>query len=152
MAIYAEGWNLVSIPEEISGQTMEDYFTNISESSPFEFTGQYREIDVNQALESGNGYWLKLSQEEQVEFTGNLLGSLTLTLEEGWNLVGSIGEPLSVPADIQDSGGIIENSTVWEIAYDEGSGTYELVEATEILPGLGYFIKATSAGQITLSK
>jgi hypothetical protein len=149
---YSEGWNLISIPEEISDQTIDNYFTNFTESSPFEFAGQYEEIDVNHVPVSGKGYWLKLSEEEQVEFAGNLLVSLTLNLEEGWNLVGSIGEPLSIPTEIQDSGGIIEKSTVWEIIYDEGSGTYELMEATEMLPGMGYFIKATSAGQIILSK
>jgi len=148
-ATYSEGWNLVSIPEEVFGQSITDYFsTIIGGTDIYEFDGQYVEM---QSLETGKGYWLKLGANEEVEFTGQILGSLTLDLEEGWNLVGTVGDTLSVPGDLQDPNGIIENGTVWALDYDDGTDTYELVETTELLPGKGYFIKANSAGEIVLS-
>ncbi len=146
---YVEGWNLISIPEEMSGQKMSDYFSQTISTDVFEFSGNYNPVT---SPTNGKAYWVKLNSNETVEFNGNLLGNLTLDLAKGWNLVGTIADTLNISTDIQDPGSIIENNIIWKVTFNSSSGEYEMVEASQMLPGYGYFIKATASGTVTLSK
>ena len=145
---YSKGWNLVSIPVDISGQNLKDFYSSGIEAGPHEFDEQYQEAS---SLSNSKGYWVKLDSDETVEFNGDKLQELTISLHKGWNLIGMVSDELDVPDDIQDPGNIIEDSKVWENSFDSINGTYQLIETAKMKPGHGYFIKATRSGEITLS-
>ncbi|HIB29449.1 MAG TPA: hypothetical protein EYO24_02910, partial [Candidatus Marinimicrobia bacterium] len=72
-----------------------------------------------------------------------LINELTISLNEGWNLISGISTPLNI-SDIQDPGGIVIPGTVYGFA----PGGYSNAEILE--PGKGYWVRADNSGIITI--
>jgi hypothetical protein len=130
-------WSIVSCPvlrENYGGY----FYKNLFPSAlypPFGFSGSYAPETL---LTPGRGYWLKGSNSSSNQIiTGKRLPIVTVTLRKGWNLIG--GPDHAVPAP---SGGIVSGSI---FTY---SGGY--MSATTMYPARGYWVKATSAGTISI--
>jgi len=135
---YRNGWNLAGIPTETSGLIYSELFENITQEPYLFESNSYSAVtEMNPAI----GYWVHLNNNETVGYTGSLLEVTDLNLDQGWNLVSGIGYPLPETA-VQDNGGIINSP--W-YGFD---GAY--YSATNIEPGLGYWVRASQAGTVTL--
>jgi hypothetical protein len=95
------------------------------------------------ALVPGNGYWLNFPDVGSTIITGLPITSLTVSLSQGWNLISGISAATDVTA-ISDPSGIIVQGTIYGF-----TGTY--TNASELIPGKGYWINANEDGQIMIA-
>ena len=133
---YAPGWAMVGLPTDAGAQNYQDLFTNATENTLYRFSSTYIEEDL---MESGVGYWLNMQSGEEVTFPGNALGSVTLELEEDWNMISGGG----FVSQILDTGNLIIPGSVY--GYDDG-----YVTPADIIPGLGYWVAASQPGTIEI--
>jgi hypothetical protein len=135
----AGGWNLVSVPLAVSNYTKTVLFPT-STSSAFSYQGSY----IAQAvLANGPGYWLKFASAQNTPFTGTVIPGDSIPVTVGWNLIGSISNPVAVSSISSLPPGIIASS------YYAYQGGY--APALTIEPGRGYWVKTSQAGQLVLA-
>ncbi len=131
---YESGWSLVGVPVVPIDPNVFEIFGDVTPNSLYRFEGTYiPETD----LEAGTGYWLNRQQADTVIFDGELITSITISLQPGWNIISGI----SIPAVIEDTGNIIQPGTLY--GFD---GAYQ--EVSVLQPGRGYWVQATQAGEI----
>lgn len=135
-----EGWNLLSLPLEISNPHYAAVFPPAMPGTLYGFNGSYFSLDT---LELFAGYWLRFAEADTFAITGQKRTSATIPLEEGWNLIGSLSGDVAVN-DIDDPNGVIIPGTLY--GYEN---TY--LPADTIYQGNGYWLRASAAGQIALS-
>jgi hypothetical protein len=127
-------WALVSMPVEPTG-------CGPQITSLFGYQGRY--IPSGDVV-NGRGYWGK-ARFGNVAFLGAPLTSITVDVDARWNLIGSISTPVlasgitSNPAD---------NVSSQFYGYSPLRGYFA---ADTIEPGMGYWVKMKSVGQLTLA-
>jgi expansin (peptidoglycan-binding protein) len=134
-------WNLVSLPSVAADPRASTQFpTAVSQAYRFDPAGGYQAKDT---LVPGEGYWLKFSDSASVPITGAPVRRDTIALVAGWNLVGSIAaaQPTALVQTVPS--GILASSF---FAYASG-----YAEATTLLPGQAYWVKAGAPGLLILS-
>ena len=136
---YSIGWNIVGLPLEVEDANYQSLFPNAQNGTLYSFYATYQSEEY---IELGSGYLLKLTSDDPVTFTGAPINELTISLSEGWNLFTGLTTSLS-PADIYTQD-IIQNGTIYGL-----EGTYFSPESID--PGMGYWVRATQDGEITLS-
>ncbi len=139
---YSLDWNLVSLPILTDESNPEVLFPNWVENTVFSFNGEYV---GEEELESGIGYWIRLSNEDPISFTGYENNEMQLSIMEGWNLLGSISHPIISDEGIIDPNEILLLPTLYEFT----SGSYQ--QSSMMLPGFGYWIRSISDGEIYLT-
>ena len=137
---YSSGWNIVGLPLEVEDASYSILFPESIEGTLYSFNGAY---DPATNLINGEGYWLRFNEAGSTTISGTPINELTISLNEGWNLISGISIPLII-SDIQDPDGIIISGTVYGFA----SGSYSNEEIIE--PGKGYWLRANSSGNIIL--
>jgi hypothetical protein len=134
-----EGWNLVSLPIFVDDHQKNTLFPTAS-SSAFTYNGSYITDD---SLDIGTGYWLKFDSGEPMELTGFPCDEVTINVRNGWNMIGSVAEPILITNISSDPPGMITSD------FYEYTGTY--VSSDTIKPGQGYWVKVGEVGQLFLS-
>jgi len=86
---------------------------------------------------------LRFNEAGSTTISGIPINELTISLNEGWNLISGISTPLDITA-IQDQDGIIIFGTVYGFTSDGYSN------AENIEPGKGYWVRANNSGSIFL--
>ena len=114
-------------------------FPEAATGSLYSYEGSY---NVETDLVPGTGYWLRLITGGIVEFSGSSINDLTLSVNEGWNLISGLSTLVDV-AMLYNSGLVVTNGIY---GYD---GSY--INADMLEPGMGYWVRATQDGEITLS-
>lgn len=134
-----ENWNLVGLPLDVENSFYFTLFPEAIEGTLYSYNGGYvSETNLN----GGTGYWLRFSNEGSTTLNGTPINELTITLNQGWNMIGSISSPVNVSA-ILDEENILIPGTVY--GFDGG-----YFEAETLEPGKGYWIRANSSGTITI--
>ena len=134
------GWNLVGLPEVVEDPYYLTIFPDAIENTLFSFDDAYTPESI---MILGEGYWLRFDSAGNTTITGNAINELTISLNEGWNLISGISNPLNI-SSIQDPSGIIIAGTVYGFSLG-GYSNEEIIE-----PGKGYWVRANSSGSITL--
>ncbi len=137
---YNEGWNMVGLPVNVSDPFYLSLFPDAWEGTLYSFSTTYVQEDI---LTAGTGYWLRFPAEGSAVASGSELTDVTISLQEGWNMISGITSSVDETAIIDPSGILIEG-TIYAF-----NGTY--VGTNIIDPGNGYWIRSTGAGDITLS-
>ena len=137
---YSSGWNIVGLSLDVEDASYSILFPESIEGTLYSFNGGYN-LETN--LIQGEGYWLRFNEEGSTTITGIPINELTISLNEGWNLISSISTPLDITA-IQDPDGLIIAGTVYGFAL----GGYSNEEILE--PGKGYWVRTNGSGSITL--
>ena len=137
-ATVATGWNMVGLPLEVADASYQAVFADVQENSLFRFNGAYQQAST---LEPGEGYWLKFSQGGTQTIEGADVRSMSVSLTAGWNMVS--GPSCAVERSTIGGSEILESTPFY--GFD---GTYQ--QSTTLEQGEGYWIKASTAGQITL--
>jgi hypothetical protein len=136
----ASRWNLVSLPCFSSDSVVSSVFLGSTSSAyGYSASGYYPEP----ILHRGRGYWLKFPSADTVSLAGGRVLNDTIDIVQGWNLIGSIGAPISVSSITSNS-----PSMVLSNFYGYSNGYYP---TDTIYPGKGYWVKASQDGQIGLS-
>jgi hypothetical protein len=137
---HSAGWNLVGLPYYVGDESATTLFPESIDGTLFSFDGAYTLSDT---LYPGTGYWLRFESEGTTVLNGISIDWLTLDMDEGWNLITGISNPIDVDS-ILDFNEIIIPNTVY--SYDES-----YVQAEVLEPGKGYWIRSTAAGSILIS-
>ena len=137
---YNEGWNLMGLPAYLDDAEYGSMFPDAITGTLFSFDSGYTS---ESELIPGMGYWLRFSTNGSVIVTGVPIYDITLLLNEGWNIITGISAVTDVN-DIQDPGGIIVSGTLYD--FDYGYGQVE-----ELVPGHGYWIRTSGAGEIMIN-
>jgi hypothetical protein len=136
---YYSGWNMVGLPVLVDDAHYQTLFPEAASGSLYSYGGSY---NAETDLVPGTGYWLRLITGGVVEFTGSSIDALTVSVNEGWNLISGLSTPVDV--DMLYSSGLVVTGGIY--GYD---GSY--VSPEVINPGMGYWLRATQDGEITLS-
>lgn len=139
--IMERGWNMVSIPLEVNDYRKTTLFpTAISPAWIYQPDVGYIPKDT---LANCVGYWLKFGIDEVTYMTGFPIPIDTFDLVEGWNMVGSISEPVDVNT-IEFIPGDITRSKFF--GYRSG---YYVTDTLQ--PGKGYWVKVNQPAKMILS-
>ncbi len=132
-------WNLVGLPLEMENSNVDVIFPTSIENTLFSFDQGYV---LESSLENGEGYWLRFGEAGSTTISGNIINEMTIELNEGWNLISGIFEEISIYS-VTDPGNIIIENTLY--GFSEG-----YFNADSLIPGIGYWIRTTSSGEIIL--
>lgn len=133
-------WNLVSVPVLRTSYAKTTIFpTALSDAFQYE-DGRYV---VKDTLGSSNAYWLKFESGQSVSIEGDTIVNQSITVQEGWNMIGSVTSPIAVLSITSNPPGL---TTSEFFEYDQ---SYIVVDS--ILPGKGYWVKVQGAGTLSLS-
>jgi hypothetical protein len=137
---YSTGWNIVGLPLDVEDASYSILFPESIEGTLYSFNGAY---DPATNLINGEGYWLRFNETGSTTISGTPINELTISLNEGWNLVTGISTPFDV-IEINDPDEIIISGTIYEFT----SGGYSNAEILE--QGKGYWIRTNNSGSIIL--
>jgi len=133
-------WNLVGLPLNVDDPYYLSVYPDGVEETLFSFAYNY--IPETE-LEHGNGYWLRFDSEGSTTISGIALSSLSVQLNQDWNLISGISTVTSF-GSIDDPDDLIIPGTIYGF-----NGGY--VEVSELEPGQGYWIRSSGNGNITIS-
>ncbi len=135
-----ESWNLVSLPLNVSDARKSSIFPS-SSSLAYAFVNGVG-YEPQDTLTIGAGYWLKFDSLQQVSIVGHAVQSDTLAVFTGWNLIGTLTEPVDTSSIVQVPAGIVVSSY---LEYDAG-----YVAADTLVPARGYWVKVSQNGVLIL--
>ena len=131
------GWNMVSVPLMADDMATTSIFAN-AVSEAFYFDNGYASADN---LMNGYGYWVKYEAGETITVTG-MVPEGNIALNEGWNLIGPYDMTMTVADITTEPAGIITSSF---FGYADN-----YFVATDMEPGMGYWVKTSAAGEIVV--
>jgi len=138
-----DGWNMVAV----SLNPKDDNFSKTTifpdaVSPAYAYSAGYTTSDP---LELGKGYWVKFGGAGQVgSWPGSFVDSLSVAVQDKWNMVGGLSSPLPV-GSITGAGG----TTISSAFFGYGSSGY--FSASVLEPGQGYWVKVTGTGTLELT-
>lgn len=136
------GWNLLSMPLTVDDARTGNVFpAAISQAYGFSNSLGYVLEDT---LQNGAGYWLKFADVQGAVLTGQVRLTDTLAVVAGWNLLGSITEPIAVSSIQEVPSGLVLSP------YYVFQGSY--VPADTLEPAKGYWVKAGQNGVLILTQ
>ncbi len=136
------GWTLLSLPLSVQDHRKSVLFPSAI-SDAFSFSASTNRYIVCDTLKYGEGYWLKFPTTESISISGEYRGRDTIYVKSGWNLIGSISDPVSVKGIIQ-----IPNDIIIFPVYGYNFG---YVQSDTIQPMRSYWIKFIEDGRIILT-
>ncbi|MDI6804352.1 MAG: hypothetical protein QME58_10990 [Bacteroidota bacterium] len=136
------GWNLISLPISPGILIADSLFPNAI-SKAYAYMKGYVVADT---LELGVGYWLKFDAPDTIAIIQYPAYSVvsTVKLSQGWNMIGTTNLKVLTDTITTDPGGIV---VAGYYEYVTGVG---YIKADTILPGKGYWVKASSSGKLIL--
>jgi len=163
--IIKEGWNMLSLPvRPVNSLTTVIYPNAVGDA--YEYNGAGFQQTKN--LVVGKGYFMKYAIRLDEQFTGSLIRNIVAPTDQvllmpdqkesqgAWNLIGGVSTRTSVN-DISftqyfdgknyliPSVNYLRKQGVW--AYKTGKG---YIQVTELIPGLGYFVKVDNYGYLRI--
>lgn len=139
-AAVQQNWNIISVPVSVDDLQRSAVFpTSVSNAYAFTPSG-YASRDT---LSYGTGYWLKFPSTQVISVSGGLVVRDTISVIQGWNMIGSISSPVPVGSIVQIPAGIISSQF-----FGYASGAYS--SSTVINPMQGYWVKVTQNGKLVL--
>ncbi|MBI3194946.1 MAG: hypothetical protein HYZ34_10850 [Ignavibacteriae bacterium] len=140
MTIYlSPDWNLVSLPMLVADNKVRSLFPR-AVSTAFTYSKKYQRSD---SLQVGRGYWLKFGNEDSIVLNGVPILAETISVIQGWNMIGSISVPIEKSSVESLPGGIISSPFIGLDCGYSGCDAY-------IRPGKSYWVKVTENGKIIL--
>jgi hypothetical protein len=133
-------WNLLSIPLNVSDARRASVF-QLTNSEAWRYDGSYLR---SATISPGTGYWTRYASAQNWMLIGSPLSTDTIPLREGWNLIGSVSQPVSAAGLLSANPFLVSRF----IGYRGGTG---FSDEDSVEPGRGYWVKASQAGTLILS-
>lgn len=164
----SQGWNLVSVPLDITddglddiklllGDSLESVFAYVhnetDEGWQFYITGFPDEFNTLDNIDYMQGFWINVNEESEIEIEGYILGDLIYGLRQGWNLMSYPYEEESLIESFFDVSSVYSiyryNDSGW------GSWVYnrppELNSLMKMSSGHGYWVEMKADLNLTCS-
>ncbi len=156
------GWNLFSLPVKLNDRSIANVLSDISNKYNIVYSydsllGKWLLFKPDQELfdqsnslttfEIGKAYWIEMKEQGILNLSGESLGSFSIALQPGWNLVSS---PYSYESSVENAFSSLGDN--YDIIFGFNASTqewmyfspyhYDLYENTleKIEPGKGYWI------------
>ena len=166
------GWNLVSVPVQAADMSAATLFGSVSN---FNIAWGYNASDTGDPWEVYDpglppaardlvvvnpdyGYWVKVTGTDYLNVSGDTIDSLSITLRQGWNLV---GYPFVTSRSAATGvSGLSNFKTAWGFYSSDVGDPWKVYDTalppaardmTNFEPGYGYWIKMNSQEPWTLS-
>ncbi len=162
------GWNLVSIPVRPDSTQPADVFASIAGN--YEAVYAYGNCTSWQSynpssppfantltsIDETKGFWINMTVADTLEVAGTIPDSTTISLCEGWNLV---GYPATQTQPIADALNSIAGAYDTANAHDATTDSWQLYNPSappfantlnDMRTGRGYWINATQTGELTI--
>jgi hypothetical protein len=131
-------WNMIALPVVTANDSAANLFPTAI-SRMFKYAGSYQQTSV---LLPGIGYWLKFAAGLVDTFQGAPITLDTITVNDGWNMVGCLTTKIPVTAVTPVGTTIKSNFFGYKSSY---------TPADTIVPGSAYWIKVNPAGQLIMA-
>ena len=128
-------WNMVSLPLTVPDYRKSTLFPTAT-SHAFTYQGSYL---IKDTMKNALGYWLKFPAAETVFVSGASRTLDTVPVIEGWNMIGSISNPVYRSSITQMPGGIVHSNF-----FGYNGASYVIIDT--VVPGKGYWVKTTGTG------
>lgn len=135
-----EGWNILSLPMIVDDPRKELVLPTAA-SGAFSFSPSEGYI-IRDSLENSVGYWVKFNAAEMISLTGQVSLRDTVAVGAGWNLIGTVAEPIAVGWIQEVPAGIVAS------AFYGYEGAYAPVDTLH--PFRGYWVKANQQGLLVM--
>jgi hypothetical protein len=136
------GWQIVGLPVEPADPAPGSVLASAPpDAGPFAFDETYEQPAE---LAMGQGFWAYYQEAGTLTLTGTPADAVTLTLVDGWNLIGGPSCAADLASATGDTGVLVEGTFY---GFDPVNG-YQLASGLE--SGEGYWVNASAAGQLTL--
>jgi hypothetical protein len=136
-----KGWNLISAPLALADYSVATLFpTATSACYSYDPNTGYQQAET---LTNGPGYWLKFNHDQFVYLNGTDVTSDTVTVVEGWNLVGALSAP-TLATEVTSDDPELTLGGFWRY-----TGSYRPTDT--LGAGGGYWVKASKSGSIMFS-
>jgi hypothetical protein len=132
----ADGWNMVSVGTNPPSHA-KTFLYPTAISSAFAYHGSYQSTA---SLPNGPGFWVKLAGAQTLDGPGTPISSIDDSLDNGWNMVGTVSTPVLVSSLTTTPSGITTTP------YFGFAGSY--TTATTLVPGRGYWVKTNAGGKL----
>jgi len=133
------GWNMVSVPLIVVDPGKHTLFP-VSSSPAFTYEKSYV---ARETLRVGTGYWIRVSSSATVRIVGFDFSKLEISVQEGWNLVGTVSRSIATASITSNPAGMVTSRF---FTFQSGYQTADSLEA-----GKAYWVKVNRAGRLTLS-
>ncbi|MFP4459935.1 MAG: T9SS type A sorting domain-containing protein [Candidatus Zixiibacteriota bacterium] len=134
-AAMCAGWNLVSLSTVPPSMEPSQVFP-FSPVGAYGYNTQRRLYEEIDRFSNGVGYWVFASSDTVARVAGIPLESYNLNLHRGWNIIGSLSEPVAV----DDICTTLDDVIIGDI-YGYDCETY--TAADTLFPGHGYWVMVT---------
>ncbi|MEK7465188.1 MAG: T9SS type A sorting domain-containing protein [Patescibacteria group bacterium] len=137
-----DGWNMVSLPVRPDDSRKTSVFPS-AQSKAFAYDGGYNTEDV---MQRGSGYWVK-HPSAGIAILGTPVERETVSVRQGWNMIGSITSPVPVATIGSIPGGlVVSNFYGWK-------GVSQVYDTADTIgPGKAYWVRASANGKLILAK
>ncbi len=132
-------WNIVSVPLRLADFTKTTIFP-LAITDAYSFHDGY---NVENVLENGPAYWVKMTMAHQVWMAGTAFTADTVNVSPGWNFIGSVSSAIPVANLFSIPAGIITGNV---FGYSRGNYITSVIN-----PGKGYWVQASQPGKIVIS-
>lgn len=132
------GWNLLSVPLLAPDMTANVIFP----TAITPFYGYNNGYTQTNTLENGTGYWAKFDSVQTNVISGSYLNNNSISVNQGWNMIGPFTEAVNVANITTSPPGIIISNFY---GYDGQNG---YTATGSLQPGKGYWIKVSESGVI----
>jgi hypothetical protein len=134
-----KGWNMLSLPALLPPILSKTAYPAAT-SGLFIYDGGYVSEDT---IGIGPGYWLRFNNDQPLMMIGDTTLNDSIQVVDGWNMIGSITQPVPVSTINSDPPGIVTSRF---FGYSTG-----YTHADTIEPGRGYWVKVNQVGTLILS-
>ncbi len=139
------GWNLLSLPAMPPRYHSEEVFS-FSPVGVYRYLSRERTYSETGRMEKGEGYWVYSTRDTCMKFGGILLEDYQRLIYRGWNMLGSISEPIFVDDICTSPSDLILPGSIYE--YNAETGSY--IEVDTLRPGKGYWFMVIEDGVISV--
>ncbi len=132
-------WNLVALPVQRDNNSKKSLYPSAI-SIAYAYNGAYI---IQDSLDYGVGYWLKFPSSSVSQLFGATILDDSVSVKQGWNIIGSISYPVTVASITSNPPGIITSR------FFGYGGNY--TPSSTIEPGKAYWVKVNQDGKLVLS-
>ncbi|MBI5217107.1 MAG: S8 family serine peptidase [Ignavibacteriae bacterium] len=135
----SSGWNLLSLPQQLENYDINTIYPDAGSKAYLFKNKTYTTLDT---IPDGVGFWLKFPYAANISIVGDLKTSDTIAVQKGWNIIGTISEPVAITDVVTQPDSLINSQFFYY------NGTYQ--QSDSLFPHFGYWVKTKNAGQVIL--
>ena len=140
----ADGWNLLSIPLDVSDPTFGAVLPSCASGFFYEPGSGYASIADGQAVPPGRGFFANCTAGP-LDLTGTVPDTLTVPVQSGWNIIGPFADSVRTSTITTTPSGIVQSNF---FSFAPSSG---YTASDTLAPAAGYWVKTSQDGTLDLS-